>query len=166
MKYLIILSLILTAVIACNPSAGKNEPRQNHAHRPETKQEEAYKPGFGSLMISVQVHHAKLWFAGINKNWRLAGFEIHEIEESLDDIRNYKRERKETQMLGVLDPVMDSIHHAVGLEDTALFKKSYALLTNTCNSCHRASGYDFMVIKIPDQPPFTNQDFRLQRSNE
>jgi len=27
-----------------------------------------YKPGFGEFMLQIQVHHAKLWFAGKNEN--------------------------------------------------------------------------------------------------
>jgi len=49
----------------------------------------SYKPGFGEFMGGIQVHHEKLWFAGTNQNWKLAGFEIHEIKESMDDIRKY-----------------------------------------------------------------------------
>ena len=46
----------------------------------------AYKPGFGEIMNSVQINHSKLWFAGTNKNWKLAEFEVHEIMELLDDV--------------------------------------------------------------------------------
>ena len=35
-------------------------------------------PGFEEFMSNIQAHHAKLWFAGQNHNWKLADFEIHE----------------------------------------------------------------------------------------
>ena len=110
-------------------------------------------------MSSIQVHHAKLWFAGKNKNWALADFEIHEIMESLDDIKKYETERKESPMVSMLGPALDSVNAAIAKQDTMQFKNSYVLLTNTCNNCHRAVKFEFNVFKIPDAPPFSNQVF-------
>ena len=36
-------------------------------------------------MAATQVRHAKLWFAGKNKNWALAAWEVDEIREGLED---------------------------------------------------------------------------------
>ena len=46
----------------------------------------SYSPGLGEFMVSIQMHHGKLWFAGKNGNWELANFELGEIRETLDDI--------------------------------------------------------------------------------
>lgn len=120
---------------------------------------DSYKPGFGEFMASVHVHHEKLWFAGTNANWPLADFEIHEIEEILDDLKQLHPERKETELLGMLDPVLDSVETAIEKQDTAMFRANYMLLTNTCNSCHLATEHGFVVIKTPDTPPFSGQVF-------
>jgi hypothetical protein len=32
-----------------------------------------YEPGLGEFMTATQLRHAKLWFAGKNSNWDLAG---------------------------------------------------------------------------------------------
>jgi hypothetical protein len=45
-------------------------------------------------MSSIQVHHAKLWFAGQNQNWELADFEMHEIAGIDDAIKEYQSERE------------------------------------------------------------------------
>lgn len=120
---------------------------------------DSYKPGFGEFMASVQVHHEKLWFAGTNANWPLADFEIHEIEEIPEDLKQLHPERKETELLGMLDPVLDSVETAIEKQDTAMFRANYMLLTNTCNSCHVATEHGFVVIKTPDTPPFSGQVF-------
>ena len=44
---------------------------------------ETMRPGLGELMSIIQLHHAKLWFAGTNENWELASFEMDEIREQL-----------------------------------------------------------------------------------
>ena len=35
-------------------------------------------------MGGIQTHHAKLWFAGLNNNWKLAEYEIDEIKERFE----------------------------------------------------------------------------------
>jgi len=58
-------------------------------------------------------------------------------------------------------PALDSINNAIQLKSSALFKNSYTLLTNTCNNCHRATDFEFNVVKIPDTQPFSNQEFKV-----
>ena len=41
---------------------------------------EKYRPGLGEIMSGIQTHHAKLWFAGINENWKLADYEVKELK--------------------------------------------------------------------------------------
>lgn len=122
--------------------------------------DEAYRPGLGEFMTGIQVHHAKLWFAGQNQNWPLADFEIHEIQETLEDIQKFCRDRPEVKAIGMIDPALDSINSAIRLKNIMLFKNSFILLTNTCNNCHQATKHEFNVVTIPTGPPVTNQDFR------
>lgn len=110
-------------------------------------------------MSQIQVHHAKLWFAGKSENWKLADFEIHEIMESLDGIQQYTAERPESKKVIMLQPALDSINYAIEQKDTALFTSSFVLLTATCNRCHAAVEYDFNKVKIPEIPPLSNQVF-------
>jgi len=112
------------------------------------------------VRFQSKVHHEKLWFAGINQNWKLADFEINEIKESLEDIQTYCTDRPERKSLTMIDRPLDSISYAIQQKDEALFKKSFITLTNTCNNCHRTTEHEFNVIKIPDTPPFSNQEFK------
>lgn len=79
--------------------------------------------------------------------------------EAIENIQKFQTERKESQMIGMINPALDSINNVIQQKNSALFKSSYTLLTNTCNNCHRAA--DFNVVKIPDTQPFSNQDFKL-----
>ncbi|MDX1774667.1 hypothetical protein [Oceanihabitans sediminis] len=125
----------------------------------ENKLADAYKPGFGDFMGTLQNHHAKLWFAGENENWKLADFEIHEIEETMEDLMNYQSDREESKMIEILNPAIESIEDAIEKKDPELFKRSYILLTNACNKCHQATGYEFNRVKVPEISNFSNQDF-------
>jgi hypothetical protein len=161
MKQLIFI-LFTFGLIACNQQTNKIQILQNRVDSLENKVANTYKPGFGEFMSSIQIHHNKLWFAGQNQNWKLADFEIHEIMENIDAIKMYQKERKESKEIDMINPALDSMNAAIEQKNPVAFKNSYILLTNTCNNCHRATGFEFNVVKIPDTPPFSNQDFKPQ----
>ena len=110
-------------------------------------------------MSGIQVHHAKLYFAGQHGNWELADFEIHEIMEALDDITKYASARPEAQLVSMLTPALDSVNSAIARKDGAAFNNGFIELTNTCNKCHQTVHYEFNKVKIPSTPPYSNQDF-------
>lgn len=152
--------IILTvALFACNQQTNNTQILQSRIDSMENKLDNIYKPGLGEFMSNIQVHHNKLWFAGQNQNWKLADFEIKEIEESLADIKEYCADRPETKAIGMIDPAMDSISNAIQQKNLSKFKSSFILLTTTCNACHQETNHEFNVIKIPDTPPFSNQAF-------
>ena len=159
----IILILFTFGLFACNQQTDKIQILQNRVDSLQSKLADTYKPGFGEFMSSIQIHHNKLWFAGQNQNWKLADFEIHEIIENIDAIKKYQSERKESQEIDMLEPALDSMNAAILQKNPLAFKNSYILLTNTCNDCHRATDFEFNVVKIPDNPPFSNQDFKVSK---
>ncbi|MGG9961289.1 hypothetical protein [Ferruginibacter sp. SUN106] len=163
MKYSIIIT-VLVVFISCNQSTGNNKVLQNRIDSLEKKLADTYKPGFGEFMSSIQVHHAKLWFAGQNKNWALADFEIHEIMEAVENIQKYQAERKESEKVIMINPALDSVNAAITKQDPVQFRNSYVLLTNTCNNCHHAVNFEFNVVTIPDKPPFSNQVFTIEKA--
>ena len=111
-------------------------------------------------MGNIQVHHSKLWFAGKNENWELAKFEIHEIEENFEQILRHQKDRKETAMVPIIYPVIDSVSKAIEVQDYNKFKNNFRSLTNTCNMCHKANEYEFIEIKVPDVQSINNQVFK------
>lgn len=153
--------IVIFGLFACNQQADKIQILQNRIDSLERKITDTYKPGFGEFMSGIQAHHSKLWFAGQNQNWKLADFEIHEIMESIDNIEKYQTERTESRKIGMIKPAIDSINNAIKQKNPLLFKSSYTLLTNTCNNCHRAVDFEFNVVKIPGNQPFSNQDFKV-----
>lgn len=157
----IIPAIFSLAIFACNQQTDNTTVLKNRIDSLELKLAGTYKPGFGEFMSGIQAHHSKLWFAGQNENWKLADFEVHEIMETVEDIQKFQTERKESQLIGMINPALDSINKAIQQKNPVLFKSSYILLTNTCNNCHRAAEFEFNVVKIPDTQPFSNQDFRI-----
>ena len=151
--------LIIIVIAGCKQSGNETKELKTRIDSLQQKLDNAYKPGFGEFMSGIQVHHAKLWFAGINNNWELADFEIHEITESLESLQKFQPERKEVASLPMLNPAIDSLNTAIKNKNLVQFKSSYLLLTNSCNSCHKSVDYSFNEVKIPETPPFSNQVF-------
>jgi hypothetical protein len=162
MKTFFIAVIIIFSISACNRSSETKRTLQARIDSLEKKLADTYKPGFGEFMSSIQVHHAKLWFAGQNKNWKLAEFEVHEIIETVDAVQRYQAEREESKKVNMLSSSLDSMSLAIQQQNLSSFNHNFVLLTNTCNNCHRATNFGFNIVKIPDTPPFNNQIFEIK----
>lgn len=156
------LITFICGFFACNNDTGKIQILQNRVDSLQSKLADSYKPGFGEFMSSIQVHHDKLWFAGKDQNWKLAAFEINEIQESLDDIKKYCTDRPETKVLRMIDQPLQNLSKAIDQKNSTEFNDSYTILTTTCNTCHQETQHGFNVITMPTSPPFSNQDFEIQ----
>jgi hypothetical protein len=151
--------LFFVLLIACNQKEDPVARMERQMDSLNKRIDSIYTPGLGEFMVSIQLHHAKLWFAGKNGDWELANFELGEIQESLDDIKHYNKDRPEIKDLPMIDSPLDSLKSAVFKKDPEAFTRSYILLTNTCNNCHQVTKHGFNKIKIPDAPPVTDQVF-------
>jgi hypothetical protein len=162
-KYIVLVSLFF--MIACSNNADVARLKadvdilkaQNDSLQ---KQVEAIKPGLGELMLTIQMHHNKLWFAGKANNWPLAQFEYDETLEIVKQAEEIETDRKEVKLFPtMIYPQLDSLQNAIKLKDSKKFEGTFVALTNACNGCHKEVHFEFNSIKIPDQPPFSNQDF-------
>lgn len=158
-----VITLIILTMLSCGQKSDNSKDLQTRIDSLENKLSQTYKPGFGEFMGNIQIHHAKLWFAGENQNWKLADFEMNEIKENLEGIKKYCSDRTETKSIGMIDLAMDSLNNAILKNNQEMFQRNYTNLTNTCNSCHQATNHEYNVITVPENPPFSNQDFKLKK---
>lgn len=142
------------------------------SQKPETSSEgleerlkklEIAVPGVGAMMGSVQLHVAKLYFAGEAKNWKLAEFEIHEIEENLEKAATLRPGDNGVQLTGVFDAFertqLAEMKKAIKQEDLKAFRRLYVESIEVCNSCHVSTGRPYLVITPPTAPPVPNQQW-------
>jgi len=149
-------------LFSCNRQSSNTAILNKKIDSLQTQLNKSYKPGLGEFMSQIQIHHAKLWFAGKYENWPLADFEVGEIREALDDIPKFCADRPEVKSIDVIEPAMDSLSATIKAKDQRRFDSSFTLLTATCNDCHKATNHGFNQIKIPDVPPVSNQVFKPQ----
>ncbi len=149
--------------VACTNSSTNNQVLLAKIDSLQKQVNNSYKPGLGEFMSAIQVHHAKLWFAGTNENWKLADFEIHEIMEAVDDIQQYCKNRPESKQVVMLQPPIDSLNKTIAAKNIQAFKSSFVFLTQSCNNCHKEVNYNFNEVVIPTTTPFSNQLFTIPK---
>ena len=113
--------------------------------------------GSSGPMIATQFRHIKLWFAAKLGNWRLAAYELDQLETGLAEATK--------RFPATPEPVAGQVarlRNSIESRDLAAFTKAYTELTNGCNACHRSAGRDFITVQIPVVSPFTDQSFANQ----
>ncbi|SNS52769.1 hypothetical protein SAMN05421640_0529 [Ekhidna lutea] len=107
----------------------------------------------------------KLWLAGINKNWELADFYTHELEEVTEHLiegdvihDDYNLSNLTVQMLL---PKIEKVEEAIRQKDEVLFLDNYKLMISSCNLCHNTTKHNFIKITTPNDSSIWNQNFSL-----
>lgn len=115
-------------------------------------------PRLADIMTAVQFRHSKLWTAGQQRNWELAGYEIELVKASLNEaIALYTDIPVEN--ITMIDPPIRSMEKAIDARNGAAFGKAFGELTAGCNACHQSTGRGFIVMTVPAASSFGNQSF-------
>jgi len=119
-----------------------------------------YTPGLGEIMTATQMRHSKLWFAGKSSNWKLADYELFELQEGFDDALKFHPSRSRLLVEFTEIPIKQ-LKEAITEKNIRKFNNAFEALTSSCNSCHEATDFGFNRVIIPVTNPFTNQDFSV-----
>jgi hypothetical protein len=130
------------------------------------KSQPSYTPRLAEIMISTQLRHFKLWYAGRVGNWELAKYELAQIRASLADAPKYYPNVHAADM-GMLEQPEDEVGRAIEAKNAGEFTKAFGRLTAVCNSCHEGTGFGFIQIREPrlspiETSPFSDQTFTPQ----
>lgn len=127
-------------------------------------------PGLGEIMGVIQQHHSKLFFAGQAGNWELARYQLDEIKEGFEMAeRLHPNFKTVSTPLPKIIPVMmvksiDNLETDIQQKNREAFLKSFDELSYSCNNCHRATKFDFIVIQRPSATEHSNMTFDLKMS--
>lgn len=125
------------------------------------------KPGLGEIMGVIQQHHAKLYYSANAGNWELARHQLDEVKEGLETAAKlYPRFKDVKAPLTALIPSMtkdgiEGVSKAIERRNKDDFMQGYNKLTDSCNACHEAADYGFIVIQSPSPSvlEYSNQKF-------
>jgi hypothetical protein len=124
-----------------------------------------FKPAMDDLMtMLIQPRHMKLYYAGQQQNWTLAGFELNELGAALrrigQTIPKYRNISVDATVQSIFAPKIQAMTAALNAKNLPQFNSAYADLTEACNTCHEGLEHPFLVVKVPDGQNFPDQDFR------
>jgi hypothetical protein len=137
------------------------------AQTPPEGQPPAYRPGLGDLMTTtVQPRHTKLAFAGREKNWVYAAYELHELEEAFDRLSIMWPQWQRVRIVELVETIvrqpMFDLAQAIKDKNESKYSVAYGQLTDACNACHQAARRPFVVIQDPKANVFPDQNFSAQ----
>ena len=125
----------------------------------------ALNPGFGDLMqLLIQPRHLKLGLAARAGNWALADYEVKLLRQSFANIAKtypmFRGQPISVTVDAILDDPLKSASAAIDKKDSKAFDEAYERITAGCNACHSALDHPFVVIKVPTEAAFPNQEFK------
>jgi len=150
----------LSFVVALSAAGVVSIPRAQQDSASMTK-EVTEKVEVGDEMNKIARRMAVVWFAGQADNRELALYELHEIHEVMEKIRDADPVEDGVHLAGVLaaleDTQLAALETAVKTGDRVEFERRYRETTHACNECHRIVNHAFIRIDIPNSPPVSNR---------
>jgi hypothetical protein len=128
---------------------------------PQRISNQQYVPRLGDIMNAAQSRHMKLWFAGKLLNWDLAAYELGQLKASLLEAASLYSGIPVTGVTTMAKPV-DTVAETIEAKDFKRFAKAFRDLTDGCNACHRSVDRGYVVMRVPEASPFSNQVFAPQ----
>jgi hypothetical protein len=107
--------------------------------------------GFDMAMVETGYRYVELYWAGQDKNWEYAEYQIGKIKLSINN--GLERRPARASSAKMIFPVLDQVSGAIKAQDFEKFDHSFRVLTQTCNSCHASEGVGFFKVNLPFQRP-------------
>ncbi len=113
--------------------------------------------GFARTMVEVSYRYKELYWAGLDKNWEYAHYQLEHMEEAL--IQGFERRpaRKESARQ-FMKEVIPAVYEAIDTADSTRFEQAMSLMTLHCNTCHTSEEVPFFNVVRPE---FNNSVIRL-----
>jgi len=105
--------------------------------------------GFDMAMVETGYRYTELYWAGHDRNWDYARYQIDKIDLAFDRglERRPARAASAQQFLGEAIPEMEA---AVQSEDWDAFEQQFESFTVSCNVCHATEGVPHFRVRTPD----------------
>src|SRR5581483_6077528 len=163
--FAVFFGLMIVTALAAAAQQHEHSMSMPGMHMSETKSSAPYHPGLGEMMTAfVQPRHIKLGLAEAEQNWPYAAYELDELAETFVDIGKlvpmHDGMSIPNMIASTVKQPMAALEKAIAAKDRGAFDRAYADLTAACNACHRSAGHPMIVIKIPVESPYPDQDFR------
>lgn len=106
--------------------------------------------GFDQAMVETGYRYQELYWAGQDTNWDYAKYQLEKIELTIKNGLQ-RRPKRAPSATHFLTNVLPGMQRAISGADTAIFNKSFKVLTAGCNSCHAMEKVPFFTVNIPTE---------------
>lgn len=163
----------LIAVAGCDQPESADEPRPDDESAPEVSVEDAasddsvdyqWMPdsdaekfaaieeqlqGFSRTMRETGYRYVELYWAGTDRNWEYADYQLEHIEEVIDQ-GLVRRPARSTSAEPFLQNDIPALQETIDGEDGEAFDAQFEEFTQACNTCHISEDHSFIEIGPPD----------------
>lgn len=166
MKRAVIVGLIsLLCLSGCErkqqgPEAVADEPESVEQAAGEDEEHEGDEVHLAAAMEELGRRYASVWYGAQAQNTAFVDYQIHEIEEVIDDMRSARPVEHGVDIVEFFDanifPALERLEET--LENNQDFEAAYDAVIQQCNACHIATEHGFIKVKRPDFNPYPNLD--------
>jgi hypothetical protein len=148
--------MALTALLCALASGCKTPAVPALAGPPADAGQGAAAPHWGELMTEVGHRFERAGRAAVAGRWELAGYDLHELAEVLDDELPHapRPEDIHTDLMPMARDLLargvTPLQQAAQARDRRAFDAAFAQTAGLCNGCHRAGSRTF--IEVPAIP--------------
>jgi hypothetical protein len=103
--------------------------------------------GFDMAMVEVGYRYTELYWAGRDRNWGYAEYQLRKIETAVANGVERRPARAPSALM--LDSAVSTVRTAIERRDGAAMDAALTALTATCNACHQAERVPFMNVTPP-----------------
>jgi hypothetical protein len=158
----------LTALLVATSGVISAQPAQPPAVAQQNSAAAApdYRPTIADLMVlGVQPRHTKIALAIRNQNWAYAAYETNELRGVLNRIVRavplIDRKYDTAAMIqSTITMPLQDLADAIKAKDAVRSTTAYAALTASCSACHQAVNHGVIVIKVPQNDTYPDQEFQ------
>jgi hypothetical protein len=98
-------------------------------------------------MVEVGYRYAELYWAGRDRNWGYAEYQLGKIETAIAN--GVERRPARAASARMLEASASTVRSAIERQDGVAMDEAITTLTATCNACHQAERAPFVTVAPP-----------------
>ncbi|WP_026712764.1 hypothetical protein [Flavobacterium daejeonense] len=104
--------------------------------------------GFDNAMVETGYRYQELYWAGQDKNWEYAEYQLEKIQKAIENGLE-RRPKRAKSAAYFLTSVLPEMKKSLEKKDSLVFNKSFQDLTVNCNNCHAMEKVPYFSVKTP-----------------
>ncbi len=109
------------------------------------------QPGLGTVMIEYSNRIGNMYYAAKAKNWGMAAYQLNEALE-IQEVGETTRPNRAGLLKSFEDKNFKPVARDIVNQDFGSFQNDFSSMVTNCNSCHKSTGFGYIVYELPSQP--------------